>query len=184
LPYKKVASAEFLFILRVSVDPAMPIFSQLAFRLVHGDSRKGLRDDAPDSPDSRKQESRKAGVRGERYAYWFLRRHGYVFVARNYTPKGIKSEIDLVCYDGETLAFVERTRTVRDGLSGLPELSVTTDKQRVLVRTAQRFLLERHWADCACRFDVVAIDNRPGLPPEVRLHKDAFSPQMERFSGY
>jgi hypothetical protein len=24
---------------------------------------------------------------------------------------------------------------------------------------------------------VLAIDNRPGMTPEVRLHKDAFSPQ-------
>jgi hypothetical protein len=24
----------------------------------------------------------------------------------------------------------------------------------------------------------VAIDNRPGQPPVVRLHKDAFSPQL------
>jgi Holliday junction resolvase-like predicted endonuclease len=47
-----------------------------------------------------------------------------------------------------------------------------------VVRTAQRFLAERHVVDCPCRFDVLAIDNRPGVAPEVRLHKDAFSPQM------
>jgi Holliday junction resolvase-like predicted endonuclease len=77
------------------------------------------------------------------------------------------------------LAFVEvRTRTVRDAMSALPELSVTTDKQRLVVRTARRFLSERHVGDCPCRFDVLAIDNRPGTAPEVRLHKDAFSPQM------
>jgi Holliday junction resolvase-like predicted endonuclease len=92
---------------------------------------------------------------------------------------GAKGEIDLIGYDGKTLAFVEvRTRTVREELSALPELSVTTDKQRVVIRTAQRFLVERHVGDCPCRFDVLAIDNRPGLLPEVRLHKDAFSPQM------
>ena len=52
-----------------------------------------------------------------------------------------KGELDLVGYDGETLAFVEvRTRTVRDELTALPELSVTEEKQRVLVRTAKRFL--------------------------------------------
>jgi hypothetical protein len=28
------------------------------------------------------------------------------------------------------------------------------------------------------RFDVVAIDDIPGQPPVVRLHKDAFSLQM------
>jgi putative endonuclease len=94
-------------------------------------------------------------------------------------PRGAKGEIDLIGYDGETLAFVEvRTRTTREELAALPELSVTTDKQRMVVRTAQRFLAERHVRDCPCRFDVVAIDNRPGFAPELRLHKDAFSPQL------
>jgi putative endonuclease len=98
-------------------------------------------------------------------------------VARNYTPRGI--ELDLIAYDGKTLAFVEvRTRTVRDDFSALPELSITREKQHVVVRTAQRFLAECRMGECPCRFDVVAIDNRPGQAPVVRLHKDAFSPQM------
>jgi putative endonuclease len=127
----------------------------------------------------RKVQARRAGMRGETYAYWYLRNQGYVFVARNFLPLGAKGEIDLIGYDGATLAFVEvRTRTVGDGLPGLPELSVTTDKQRVVVRTAWQFLGEQNVGDCPCRFDVVAIDNRPGLPPVVRLHKDAFSPQF------
>lgn len=34
--------------------------------------------------------------------------------AKNYMPQGAKGELDLVGYDGETIAFVEiRTRTVR-----------------------------------------------------------------------
>jgi putative endonuclease len=157
----------------------MPIFSQLMFHAVRWAARRGLREEGVLSADDRKQEARRAGVRGETYAYWYLRQNGYVFVARNYTPRGIKGEIDLVGYDGTTLAFVEvRTRTVRGDLSALPELSVTRDKQRMVVRTAQRFLAERHVGECPCRFDVVAIDNRPGQPPAVRLHKDAFSPQM------
>ena len=41
-----------------------------------------------------------------------------------------------------------------------------------------KFLAERRVRECPCRFDVVAIDNSPGKPPVVRLHKDAFSPQM------
>jgi putative endonuclease len=90
-----------------------------------------------------------------------------------------KDEIDMVGYDGGTLAFVEvRTRTAREEMSTLPELSVTPGKQHVLARTAQHFLSERPVPECPCRFDVVAIDNSPGKPPVVRLHKDAFSPQM------
>ena len=84
-------------------------------------------------------------------------------------------------YDGETIAFVEiRTRTVREDISGLSELSVSHAKQSVLVRTAQRFLTGRHLHDSPTRFDVLAIDNIPGRPPELRLHKDAFSPQLRR----
>lgn len=149
------------------------------FRAVHWASRRGLREDVPFSHEKKKEEARQTGIRGETYAYWYLRRQGYVFVARNYLPPGAKGEIDLIGYDGPTLAFVEvRTRTLREDHSGLPELSVTREKQRVLVRTAQRFLSERRVGECPMRFDVLAIDNRPGFPPEVRLHKDAFSSQL------
>ena len=176
----------------------MAIFSRIIFGVVRWAARKGLRnethdvcaDDAEDIAgivDAEELEAamrtaaRQEGVRGETYAYWYLRCAGYVFIARNFSPRAAKGEIDLIGYDGDTLAFVEvRTRTVRDGdLSGLPELSVTTDKQRVVVRTALRFLGERHIKECPCRFDVVAIDNRSGAPPEIRLHKDAFSPQLK-----
>jgi len=157
----------------------MALFSRLIFQLVRWKARRGLRaDEAPSSGDE-KLIARQTGIRGETYAYWYLRRHGYVFVARNYSPRTAKGELDLVGYDGATLAFVEvRARTVREELTALPELSITEEKQRVLVRTAKRFLAERHVGECPMRFDVVAIDNEPGHPPVVRLHKDAFSPQM------
>jgi putative endonuclease len=158
----------------------MPLLSRAIFLLVHWAARKGLRDDHGHDRDYHpKLAARRTGIRGETYAYWYLRRHGYIFVARNYTPRGIKGELDLVGYDGETLAFVEvRTRTLREDLSALPELSITTDKQRVVARTAQIFLAERHVPEGPRRFDVLAIDNHPGHSPAVRLHKDAFSPQL------
>jgi putative endonuclease len=156
----------------------MPIFSLFMFQAVHWAARRGLREEESFSSEGKKHEARRTGVRGETYAYWYLRRHGYVFVARNYMPRGAKGEIDLVGYDGPTLAFVEvRTRTESEEHTALPELSITRDKQDVLIRTAQRFLAERHVGDCPCRFDVLAIDNRPGRTPVVRLHRDAFSPQ-------
>jgi len=159
----------------------MPIFSKLIFRAVRWASRRGLREEETFSRDAKKLEARSTGVRGETYAYWYLRNAGYIFVAKNYTPRGIKGELDLVGYDGETLAFVEvRTRTVKEDAAALPELSVTEQKQRLVVRTAQRFLAERHVEESPIRFDVVAIDNHPGKPPVVRLHKDAFSPQFTR----
>jgi putative endonuclease len=167
----------------------MPIFSRLMFQAVRWAARRGLREEEnvasdatkPEARSAKKLEARSTGVRGETYAYWYLRRHGYVIVAKNYTPRGIKGELDLVGYDGKTLAFVEvRTRTVKRDATSLPELSVTKEKQRVVVRTAQRFLAERHVAESPIRFDVLAIDNRPGQAPVVRLHKDAFSPDLGR----
>jgi len=157
----------------------MPLVSRLIFHAVHWAARKGLREREAPSPEARKHAARQTGIRGETYAYWYLRRRGYVFVARNFPPRASKGEIDMVGYDGKTLAFVEvRTRTVREEMSALPELSVTPGKQHLLARTAQHFLTERRVPECPCRFDVVAIDNSPGKPPVVRLHKDAFSPQM------
>ena len=169
----------------------MPIFSSLIFYAVRWSARRGLHDaDTQKNPASpqekfeKKEKARRTGLRGETYGYWYLRRLGYVFVAKNYMPVGAKGELDLVGYDGETLAFVEiRTRTIPDdssALPALPELSVTRSKQAVLVRTAQRFLSDRRLRDCPTRFDVLAIDNIPGQSPVVRLHKDAFSPQLHR----
>jgi len=157
----------------------MAFFSRAVYGLVRWKARRGLSGEETTARADAKLAAQQTGIRGETFAYWYLRRHGYVFVARNYSPLSMKGELDLVGYDGGTLAFVEvRTRTIRDELTALPELSVTEEKQRALVRTAKRFLAERHIRECPMRFDVVAIDNEPGHPPVVRLHKDAFSPQI------
>jgi putative endonuclease len=171
----------------------MPLFSKLMFLAVRWKARRGLseyEESPPPSTEPSPQEKlasklrdRRTGLRGETYAYWYLRRQGYVFVARNYMPRGVKGELDLVGYDGETLAFVEvRTRNFDENLPAQPEMSVTRNKQHVLIRTAHRFLADRHPNECPVRFDVLAIDNMPGRPPVVRLHKDAFSPELKRSS--
>lgn len=162
-----------------SIEYAMPFVSRLIFQAVRWAARHGLREEDVPLPRTKKLAARRTGIRGETYAYWYLRHHGYIFIARNFTPRSTKGELDLVGYDGKTLAFVEvRTRTVRDDLSALPELSVTPGKQHVLTRTAIHFLSEHHVPECPLRFDVLAIDNQRGKPPVVRLHKDAFSPQI------
>jgi putative endonuclease len=135
---------------------------------------------------SAKNRARQTGIRGETYAYWYLRRHGYVLVARNFTSPGIKGEIDMVGYDGQTLAFVEvKTRTVIEPAPAsqssarpaplTPEEAVNWEKRRNLSRMARQFLRARHIETAPCRFDVLAIDTRPGQRPVVRLHKGAFN---------
>jgi len=163
----------------------MPLFSRLMFGLVDLAARKGLAAEVPAAPPAKaaiaaasmtKQQARKTGIRGETYAYWYLRRHGYVMIARNFTIPGIKGEIDLVGYDGPVLAFVEvKTRTSEAAEYGKPEDAVTFEKRRNLSRMARQFLAERRIREAACRFDVLAIESRPGARPVVRLHKDAFA---------
>lgn len=149
----------------------MPVFARMIFSLVNFAARKGLRNDAA----SARQQARQTGIRGETYAYWFLRRHGYIMIARNFIVPGIKGEIDLVGYDGPVLAFIEvKTRAVASEAFGKPEEAVTSEKRRNLSRMARHFLAERRIAEATCRFDVLAIESRPGRRPVARLHRGAF----------
>ncbi len=140
-------------------------------------SRNGLAQSGPSIRGAKgtKKEARRTGIRGETYAYWYLRNVGYVFIARNYIAPGIKGEIDLIGYDGPVLAFVEvKTRAANGDLAAKPEDAVTAEKRRNLSRMARRFLAERRLPEATCRFDVLAIESRPGRKPLVRLHKGAF----------
>ncbi len=128
-------------------------------------------------------------MRGETYAYWYLRRHGYTLIARNFTTPGIKGEIDMVGYDGSVLAFVEvKTRTIPDAaataspqtIQRTPEDAVNWEKRRNLSRMARQFLRARHIESADCRFDVLAIETRPGAKPLVRLHKAASTPSATK----
>jgi len=157
------------------------------FATVAFNARKGLTETAAESSDSNradsaKERARRTGVRGETYAYWYLRRHGYVLIARNFTSPGLKGEIDMVGYDGSVLAFVEvKTRTRMDAsqkdaaLQATPESAVNIEKRRNISRVAQQFLRARHMESTECRFDVLAIETRAGQKPSVRLHKGAFN---------
>jgi putative endonuclease len=154
------------------------LIARIGFAWVRWKSRHGLRDNGVSTAQAKKQEALQIGVRGEAYAYWYLRRLGYIFIARNYMPSHAKGELDLIGYDGDALAFVEVRTRLAEGGPAVPELTITKEKHEVLVRTAHYFLRERHIQECPLRFDVVAIENTPGRPPVVRLHKAALSPQL------
>jgi len=157
------------------------MFARLMFAYVDFAARKGLAEPpAGESSESLasdgvRSRARRTGVRGETYAYWYLRRHGYILVAKNYTRPGMKGEIDMVGYDGSVLAFIEvKTRTADRSFPANPEAAVDADKRRNLARMARNFLRERHAQDAPYRFDILAIETRSGVRPEVRLHKGAF----------
>src|SRR6202035_3876801 len=111
------------------------------FGLVSWAARKGLAESsAPKTRSAAGHQARRTGVRGETYAYWYLRRNGYTMIARNFTYRGMKGEIDLVGYDGATIAFVEvKTRAAAHSAFGPPEEAVTREKQQNLSRMARQF---------------------------------------------
>jgi putative endonuclease len=146
------------------------MFARLIFTAVNFAARNGLTEDSA----SAKSQSRSTGIRGETYAYWYLRRHGYTLVARNYTVPGIKGEIDMIGYDGPALAFVEVKTRSSSIAESTPEDAVNADKRRNLSRMARQFLRSRRIDSANCRFDVLAIESRAGKKPVVRLHKSAF----------
>jgi putative endonuclease len=155
------------------------LIARLVFAMVKFAARKGLTDPAAadSAPIDSRLRARRTGVRGETYAYWYLRRHRYVMIARNYTAPGLKGEIDMVGYDGPVLAFVEvKTRAAARADQPRPEDAVNADKEHHLARMAGQFLRARKLDGVAHRFDVVAIETRPGSRPVLRLHKGAFTP--------
>jgi len=152
------------------------------FAMVNFAARKGLAEPAPaeSAPMDSRQRARRTGVRGETYAYWYLRRHRYVMVARNYTAPELKGEIDMVGYDGPVLAFVEvKTRAATRPDLPRPEEAVNAEKEHHLARMAGQFLRARKLDGVSHRFDVVAIETRPGERPVLRLHKGAFTPGQQ-----
>jgi len=116
----------------------------------------------------------KVGARGEEEAYFYLRRLGYVMVARNWRSPRRRGEIDLVGWDGDVLCFVEvKSRTTRDVKPA--EAAVDAAKQDELGGMAREYL--RHVAGApSWRFDVLSIYfDQPGASPQITLFKNAFS---------
>ena len=101
------------------------------------------------------------GALGEQLAAEHLIRRGFQIVERNYRTRW--GELDIVAYDGETIAFVEvKTRRMsspeRDPLE-----SVRWNKRSRIRKMAGRWLIERTnrpYAD-ELRFDAIGVTFDP-----------------------
>ena len=114
------------------------------------------------------------GRAGEEAAYFYLRKLGYVMVARNWRIAQCKGELDLVAWDGDVLCFVEvKTRTSHEVKPA--EAAVDERKRRELGLVARHFLRRLRREMPAYRFDVVSIYLAGSAPPEITLFKNAFS---------
>jgi putative endonuclease len=123
-------------------------------------------------PPHKSPEHQRTGRRGEEDVYFFLRRRGYVMVARNFRSHNRRGEIDLIGWDNDVLCFIEvktRTRDVKPA-----EAAVDREKQRNLILVAREYL--RHLApSCQWRFDVVSVYyEKQSRQPQFETFRSAF----------
>ena len=112
-----------------------------------------------------------AGRRGEDLAHRYLRRNGFVIVARNYRTATGSGEIDLVAWERDTLAFVEvKSRASED--FGPPDRAVDAEKRRHLERSARDYIRRTGIGWNCVRFDIVNVILAE--PPRIELLRDAF----------
>ncbi len=127
-------------------------------------------------PQPKKAAHLQTGRRGEEEAYFYLRRLGYVMVARNWRSPRRKGELDLVGWDGEVLCFIEvKTRTTLEVKPA--EAAVDAEKRRELSLVAMEFLRRVSPPPRAHRFDILSIYylDSCGKTPQFALFKNCFS---------
>lgn len=113
------------------------------------------------------------GRRGEEAAFFYLRRRGFVVVARGWRSKALRGDLDLIAWDGLTLCFIEvKTRTSRD--SATAESAVDQEKSRMLRRMARNYIQSMPGAPEQTRFDILSIYFGAGKPPEFEFFPNAF----------
>jgi putative endonuclease len=97
----------------------------------------------------------RTGRRGEEAAYFYLRKLGYVMVARNFRSPNRRGEIDLIAWDKDVLCFVEvKTRTTRDVKTA--EAAVDREKRHDILAVAREYL--RHLpASSQWRLEVISV---------------------------
>ena len=107
----------------------------------------------------------------ETAALHHLQAHGLQLLARNAQSRG--GELDLVMRDASSVVFVEVRYRASAGFGG-SAMSVDANKRRKLVHAAQVWLSQHpHYAQAACRFDVIAASGVP-TAPQLDWLRDAF----------
>ncbi|MAD81183.1 MAG: YraN family protein [Pirellulaceae bacterium] len=114
------------------------------------------------------------GRRGEAAAARFLKRLGFLIVARS--QRDMLGEMDLIAVDQRTVVFVE-VKTRKSHQAGHPAEAVGDAKQRRLTRLALGYLKRHDLLEYRARFDVVAV-TWPNIQkqPTIEHFPNAFTP--------
>ncbi len=110
------------------------------------------------------------GKLGEDLTAYFLEKHGYTIVKRNYRVKG--GEIDIIATKGDIIAFVEvKTRDASALDSGVN--AVNKSKRKLIIKTAQEYSY-RNEHDYQPRFDIAEVLVKNGKPIKFNYIDNAF----------
>jgi len=93
------------------------------------------------------------GRKGEALALAFYQENRYTILEKNWQNEHL--EVDLIVKNDEYIVFCE-VKTRSDNILVEPQASVTPQKQRNLIRSANYYVL-KHRISLEVRFDIVAI---------------------------
>ena len=120
------------------------------------------------------------GVAGEDAALFYLRRKGYVVVARRWSSGQRPGDVDLIAWQGGLLCFVEvKTRSAQDTTPA--ESAVDGHKRHMLRRLAEHYVRQLPQGERPpVRFDVISVYMVPGRPTEFVHFENAFGWDEQR----
>jgi putative endonuclease len=116
----------------------------------------------------------RTGKQGEEAAYFYLRKLGYVMVARNFRSPRRRGEIDLIAWDQNVLCFIEvKTRTSHAVKPA--EAAVDRDKRREIIGMAREYMRPLP-PSCQWRVDVLSVYfGSASSPPQFELFRNALA---------
>lgn len=114
------------------------------------------------------------GIEGEDAAIFFLRRKGYVVVARRWASGNAPGDLDLVAWQGPMLCIVEvKTRTAHD--TAAAEVAVDSHKRGILRKLARQYVRQLPQETAPpVRFDVISVYLVPGKAKEFVHFEGSF----------
>lgn len=118
-------------------------------------------------------EHNELGTSGEKLAQNYLKEKGYEILASNW--RFGSDEIDIIAKNKGFLVIVE-VKTRSTNFFGEPEVAVTRQKQKFLIRATQNYITQ-HDINEETRFDIIAIVSKNGINT-IHHIEDAFYPTM------
>jgi putative endonuclease len=114
------------------------------------------------------------GIDGEDAACFYLRRKGYIVVARRWSSGNVGGDLDVIAWQGPLLCCIEvKTRTTHDIAPA--EVAVNSHKRNTLRRLARQYIRQLPQETAPpVRFDVISVYLVRGKKKEFQHFEASF----------